>query len=103
EGGIIFPLAVQLPGEWSMGLMTEFDYLRNAEGNGYHSEFVNSVTFGRPIAGDLCGYVEFCSVVSTEKGEDWLGTANLGLTYSVTDDVQLDCGVNIGLTHAADD
>jgi len=36
EGGIIFPLAITLPQEWSMGLMTEVDHLRNSDSSNYH-------------------------------------------------------------------
>ena len=45
EGGIIFPLAITLPQEWSMGLMTEADHLRNSDSSNYHQEFINSITF----------------------------------------------------------
>ena len=31
------------------------------------------------------------------------GTVDLGLTYGLTDNIQLDAGVNIGLTASADD
>src|SRR5690606_14994407 len=43
EGGIIFPLAVALPCEWSMGVMTQCDFAEDADGSGYHPEFINSI------------------------------------------------------------
>lgn len=103
EGGVIFPLAVQLPGEWGLGMMTEIDSVRNDGSSGYHAEFVNSVTVSHKIAGRLGGYLEFYSAVSTERGHDWVGTVDAGLTCLVTENLQLDCGVNIGVTRAADD
>ena len=103
EGGIIFPLAVELPQGWDMGLMTEFDFLRNEADSGYHTAFANIVTFGHDICGKLGGYVEFFSEVSTEHGSLWVGTVDLGLTYGLTDNIQLDAGINIGVTKAADD
>jgi hypothetical protein len=103
EGGIIFPLAVELPHGWGMGLMTEVDFLRNDANRGYHTSFINTVTFSHDIAGKLGGYVEFFSEVSTERGLPWIGTADLGLTYALTDDIQLDAGINIGVTKSADD
>ena len=103
EGGLIIPLAVELPLGWSMGLMTEFDFMQSADGAGYHPEFVNSITFGHNIVGRLAGYVEFFSQVSADRDAPWIGTADLGLSYRLTDNLQLDAGVNLGVTRAADD
>ena len=103
EGGIILPLAVELPHGFGMGMMTEFDFNRDAFGDKYHTEFVNSITFSHDIVGDLGGYVEFFSAVSTEEDSEWIGTVDLGLTYGLTKNIQLDAGVNIGVTDAAPD
>lgn len=103
EGGLILPLAISLPAEWQMGLMTEFDFNRDSSGSGYHPEFINTITVSHSIVGELSGYVEFFSSVSTEDESEWIGTVDLGLTYGVSDDIQLDAGVNVGVTRAADD
>jgi hypothetical protein len=103
EGGLILPLAISLPAEWQMGLMTEFDFSRDSAGSGYHAEFINTATVSHDIVGNLAGYIEFFSSVSTEAESEWIGTVDLGLTYAVTTDIQLDAGVNIGVTRAADD
>lgn len=103
EGGVIFPLAVELPGGWGMGLMTVFAFLENGSGSGYHAEYLNSVTLSHDIVGKLGGYVEFFSLVSAEDGAAWVGTVDLGFTYGLTKNIQLDAGVNIGVTRAADD
>lgn len=103
EGGFIFPLAVELPWGWRMGVQTEFDISRDADERGYHPEFINSITFGHDIIGNLGGYVEFFSLVSTDNASPWIGTVDLGLTYQLTKHIQLDAGVNIGVTGAADD
>lgn len=103
EGGVIFPLAVALPRGWDMGLQTAADFRRNEANRGYHTEFINSVTFSHDIAGKLGGYVEFFSNVSTERGSRWVGTADLGLTYALAKNIQLDAGCNIGITRSADD
>jgi hypothetical protein len=103
EGGIIAPLAVALPAGWGMGMMTEVDFVRDSVEGGHHPEFVNTLTFSHGIVGKLAGYIEFFSLVSTESDADWVGTLDCGLTYSLTDDIQLDAGLNIGLTRSADD
>lgn len=103
EFGLIAPLAVELPAGWGMGLMTQLDVVRDTTSSGYHPEFVNTVTFSHDMVGDLGGYVEFFSSVSTERGSSWVGTVDLGLTYALTKNIQLDAGINLGVTRAADD
>ena len=103
EGGVIFPLAVALPYGWGTGLMTQVDFNRDEAGQGHHAEFINSITFSHDIVGNLAGYAEFFSSVSAESGSDWVGTVDLGLTYGLTKDIQLDAGLNVGVTRSADD
>jgi hypothetical protein len=103
EGGVIFPLAVTLSSGWDMGLEAGICCLRNDADRGRHTEFIQSVTLGHEIAGKLAGYVEFFSSGSTERGAGRVATADFGLTYGLTENVQLDAGVNLGLTRAADD
>ena len=103
EGGVILPLAVQLPYGFGMGVMTEFDFIRDEDDGGNHPEFINSITLSHDIVGDLGGYVEFWSLASTEDDSEWVGTFDIGFTYGLTEDLQLDTGVNIGVTDSADD
>lgn len=102
-GGLILPLAVELPSDFYMGLTTRFDAVRDEDDQGYHPEFVNSIALGHDLFGPLFGYVEFFSAVSTERDADWVGTFDTGLIYELTDNVQLNAGVNIGVTRSADD
>jgi hypothetical protein len=103
EGGLIVPFAAQLPYDWNLGMITEFDLNRDSVGSGHHAEFVNTITFGHEIVNKLAGYVEFFSLVSAETGSDWVGTVDIGFTYALSDDIRLDGGVNIGITRSADD
>jgi Putative MetA-pathway of phenol degradation len=103
EGGAIFPFSMTLPAKFELGMETGVVVSRNESSANYHEEFVNSITFSREIAGKLSGYCEFFSIVNTERDSSWIGTADFGLTYALTENVQLDCGCNIGVTDAADD
>jgi hypothetical protein len=103
EGGVIFPFWMELPGEWELGAQAEVDYLQDSSGFDYHPEFSNTVTVSHDIIGKLGGYVELFSNVSTESHSAWIATFDLGFTYALTRDIQLDAGMNIGLTDAADD
>ncbi len=98
EGGVILPLAVSLPGGWDFGAMTEVDCLRDERGSGSHAAFVNTITAGHGIVGELAGYVKFYSEISAEPGTDWIGLADFGLTYGIGENTQFDGGVNIGVT-----
>ena len=102
EGGVILPLLLRLPADWEIGMEIEVDHTRNAARGGYHQEAIQSVTVGRDI-GKWSGYLELFSNVSNEPHAGWVATFDCGATYRVTRDVQLDAGVNIGLTSAADD
>ncbi len=103
EGGIIFPIAIKLPRDFDLGAMTEVDFVQNEDDSDYHREFVNSITMGHAIAGELSGYIEFFSAVSTQRNTEWVGTFDFGVTYKLTPSIQLDAGLNVGLTRAADD
>lgn len=103
EGGFIVPFAAELPAGWGLGAMTEVDFMEDADGSGHHAEFINTITFGHDIVGALAGYIEFFSLVSTDDNSPWVGSVNFGFTYGLTDDIQLDAGMNIGVTSSADD
>jgi hypothetical protein len=103
EGGIIFPFAMDLPADWGFGAQAEMDHLQDSSSSDYHQEFINTVTVSHDIAGKLGGYVELFSNVSTERGAKWIATFDFGFTYAVTRDIQLDAGLNVGLTSGADE
>lgn len=99
EGGLIIPFAAELPGGWGFGAMLEVDFL--ADEDGRYAEWIASATVGRDLIGDLGGFLELVSVASEREG--WAATFNAGLTYALTEDIQLDAGVGFGLTEAAED
>jgi outer membrane putative beta-barrel porin/alpha-amylase len=103
EGGLILPFDWGLPWEWAFGGMAVFGAIEDGDGRGHHAEFVQSITLDHDVVGDLAGYAELFSLSSTEAGSHWQSTADFGLTYRLTQDIQLDGGVNVGLTRAADD
>jgi hypothetical protein len=100
EGGVILPFAAELPGGWGFGAMTELDLVRNADDDGYEVAWINTATLSHGITDTLGGFLEIAS--ETGEGKPVFGF-NCGLTYSVNADLQLDAGVNVGLSRAADD
>jgi hypothetical protein len=103
EGGVIFPFAMELPCEWGLGAQLEVDHLRDSRGSSYHQEFANTVAISHDLGEKLGFYVELFNSVSNERHSAWIATFDFGFTYAVSRDIQLDAGMNIGLTDAADD
>lgn len=103
EGGIIVPFALSLPSDWNMGAMLQWNRAKNEADDAFHHEWVSSITFGHDLIGDLAGYAEFWNLSSTESSSTWTATLDFGLTYEVVKNVQLDAGMNVGITESADD
>jgi len=103
EGGLIIPLAVALPWEFGLGAMLEIDFVRDSANRGYGVEVVHTLTIGRQIWGDLSGYVEYVGMSPIDSGATYQAQIDFGLTYGIGANVQLDAGVNVGITGAVDD
>jgi Putative MetA-pathway of phenol degradation len=97
--GLIAPLAITLSDSADLGVMTEIDVVEDDDTRGHRVNFVNSATLGFSLTDKLGFYTE----IFTEKGADWNVTGDAGVTYKLTDEFQLDTGLNLGLTDAADD
>ena len=102
EGGVIVPVGYELPRGFSIYAMTQLDIVWDDDHNKYFQQFVNTVTVGHKLIGNLDGYVEFFSAFNS-RGTPWEGTVDAGLTYGATENIQLDIGCNFGVTRAADD
>jgi hypothetical protein len=53
--------------------------------------------------GNLAGYTEFAALLTPENSIGWQGFWNVGFTYAITPNTQLDCGCNFGVTDSAPD
>jgi hypothetical protein len=100
EGALTLPVARELGGGWDFGAMTRLELRRRTEGRGYRAVSVNTATVGRELRPNWGSYIELTS----ETGDGpHVATFDVGLTYRMTANLQLDGGANIGLTRAADD
>lgn len=100
EGGVILPFAAELPGGWGFGAMTEADVIRNDDDDGYTVAWVNTATVGHDITEKLGGFLELTSEAGEVKP---VFGFNCGITYAVDANLQLDAGINLGLSRSADD
>lgn len=103
EGGLIVPLATELPGGWSLGLMGEIDFVYDDADDDYDTELLHTLALGHDLVGDLAGYVEYIGVLSTDSDTDYIAALGTGVTLSLSEDIVLDAGANFGLTRSADD
>jgi hypothetical protein len=103
EGGLIVPFAIKLPHEFNLGLMAEIDLNRSSSDDRYVVDFVHTVTIGRPLVGNLSGYVEYAGFANFNHDEEYRGYFDAGVTYGLTRDIQLDAGLRVGLTRTAED
>ncbi len=104
EGGIILPLASQLPAGFDIGTMAEFDLDRNSANDGYGVDFVHSVTVGHALGRpNVHGYVEYFGSAPIATGTTYSAYFDTGTTIGLTENLQLDCGVNLGMPkHGSD-
>jgi Putative MetA-pathway of phenol degradation len=103
EGGFILPVSYKLPWDFQLFAMTEMDINEDTANTGYHLDYVNSVSLHHSITKKLDSYVEFFTVVSTERHTGWVGTVDGGLAYSISENLILDGGINAGVTRTAPD
>lgn len=102
-GGLIIPLGIDLGEGWGFGVMLEADFARNSDDDGYYMTFVQTMTLAHSIVGDLGGFVEFVNSAAADDDSSSEGYFDVGVTYGIGDDLQLDTGANFGLTKTSDD
>jgi hypothetical protein len=102
EGSVAFPFAIRLSEKTELELMTKYDFIKNQEGSGYHVEFFNSWSYSYDWTSKLSTYFEVATRLGNEDPSGPIVDIGIGAAYVPREDLQLDCGVNIGLTKAAD-
>jgi hypothetical protein len=105
EGGLILPVAIaDLPGKFDLGAMAEFDIDHNDRDGGYGVNVVHTITLGHALFSEkINAYIEYVGVCPISVGQSYLAYFDTGVTYVVNENLQLDCGINIGLSQRADD
>jgi hypothetical protein len=103
EGGILLPLAVNLPAGFGLGAMAEFDINRNARNDGYGVDIVHTITLSHDLVPRWNVYVEYFGIAPVDMGNTYLAFVDTGITYGLTENLQLDAAITIGLSRQADD
>lgn len=103
EFGIIVPLTMPLNDTWSLATMVQFDFLRGDGDGSYKLGFVHTASVGRNLGEKLAGYWEYVGAVSALDSSGYAASLGVGMTYACSDNVQLDGGINVGITDDAED
>jgi hypothetical protein len=105
EGGIIVPIEYQFPNsELSVAFSPELDVLADSDGSGYHLAWAQVAGLAIPVSSRISVSAE----VSTAWDRDPVGTVRQyavagSAAYLLSNDVQLDAGINLGLNRSTAD
>jgi len=97
EGGVIAPLSIKLPAGFVLTLVPEVDVLRNANDSGKHTNFVGVLDLGYAVTDHLTVFAEVYGAAGTDAHTPPAYTADAAVAYLLTETIQLDAGVNVGL------
>jgi hypothetical protein len=101
EGGLIGPLAVNLPNSFVLLLVPEVDVLKDSADDGRHGSYVLDVNLSRELVKNVTAYVELWSDYNADPTQKaTLMSADVAVAWVFLPNVQVDVGANIGLTSA---
>jgi len=91
EGGLIFPVTFNLGEGWGLGTMIIVGLSADDAGD-YHLEPGASASLGRDLTDSVGCYWEFFA--QHTGGDEWQLALDTGITWALSDNVQLDLGIN---------
>jgi hypothetical protein len=102
EGGLIAPLALRLPQDYLVTLMTEVDAVTDPQ-NHREANFANLVGVSHPLPGveGANATVELFSAIGSNRATPPIYTFDLGMNFRIDKHTILDVGLNLGLNSAA--
>lgn len=102
-GGLILPLALRLSETVSLGLNMAAHWVRSDVSSRYHTETAASASLAYAWTEKLGSYHEVAARFNvTDPRGGTVVVLGTGLTYALDRNLQIDAGVNIGLTRSAD-
>lgn len=105
EGAILIPIGYAIPGsELSLVFGPELALVADEDGSGHHPAMAQVAGFGFPLAPRLSGSAELLASWDWDPaGTVRQYTAGISAAYLISNDVQIDAGVNLGLNRATSD
>jgi hypothetical protein len=102
EGGLILPYAMKLPAKFGLGLNGGVAWIKSEVGAGYHAEYLASASLAYEWSEKLGTYYEVAARFNAHDPRGDVVVLGSGLTVKLDKNLQLDAGVNVGVTSAAD-
>lgn len=96
SGGIILPVAIEMPNEWGLGAQVQSDLASDETGNKYHVNFLVSAT----VSHSLFESFDFFSEAVVTRNSDtkmFEYFLDAGVVYAISKNVRIDGGVYYGL------
>jgi hypothetical protein len=104
EGGLAVPISFAPGGPAAITLGPELDLLADADGSGRHIALVNVVNVSAAVAPRWTVAGELWTNLNLDPaGTIRQASADAAVAYALSRDLQLDAGVNLGLTDATPD
>lgn len=108
EGGLGVPFAINFDDGFSLGGMTQFNFLKDQNSSddyhqSYYVGYSNAIYISQIFNKKYNIYAEYYSFKADVSNSWWQNSANLGVIYSVSKNMKLDAGFRYGLSNAADD
>jgi hypothetical protein len=102
EGGVAVPFAIKLSDKAELEMMTEYDFIHDEGGSGYHVEYLNSASLSYDWTEKLSTYYELATLFGTQDPLGGIVTLDTGVLYKFGHDWCFDVGANFGVTRASD-
>ena len=103
EGGLLLPATFDLGSDFTLAYQPALNLLADNFDNGRHADIQNTLALGHPFLSRGTAFVEIFHEIGADRGARSILTADLAFAYLLTDTVQIDAGVNFGITRAAPD
>ncbi len=101
DGGLQTFFAADLGGNFSLGINAGLHSVQNLDVVGRHMETTASMTIGYAWTDKFSTYGEIAARTGLREGMGDIGLVGGGLAYRITPNVQIDGGVNFGVTAAS--
>ncbi|MEO6639257.1 MAG: transporter [Ginsengibacter sp.] len=96
SGGVVLPVAVELPDGWGLGAQIEIDIADDQQGSNYHLDYLASGTISHSLFKNLDFFTEGVITRDSEtRAFDYFLDA--GLVCSLKKNINADCGFYYGL------
>lgn len=102
EGGLIVPLALKLPDKFGLGFNASVVWLKDDDAIDYHAEYTATASLAYDWTDRFGSYWEVVATFNTGDPRGDVVVVGGGLTYAATENLQLDAGINLGVTRSAD-